>query len=391
MDDELTCSELFGPRETGSCRLRGSLLRANCIIGGTGFEYHDAMARATTVWEIPKGNAEPTKLAEGVIDVEKTLENWVEKHPDLLEPGLIVLARQLETAGGPLDLLCLDAEARLVVVELKRQNAYRVALAQVLDYAACVSALSYDELKRAVDDNRKARGDQLTLDDLLKSALAEEAAEWTPDVAGPRLMLVGTGADASLRRIVDHLTTQYDVPVNGVFFDVSLTGVGSILLVRSAVVADEQAALQGRRRGRGGMTHEELVSLADERGVRSFVDPILNAWRESTGRSGRPERKWPCWSLGTKGDGRTVAAKLYPWDDDITAKKAWLELFSPRLAADIEVDEQKLLQSLQQAGISVDENYIELADEATSIAVAKWITATFAPASAAPTVSSTIV
>jgi hypothetical protein len=131
------------------------------------------------------------------------------------------------------------------------------------------------------------------------------------------------------------------------------------------------------------MTHEELVALADERGVRSFVEPVLNAWRESTGRSGRPERKWPCWSLGTKGDGRTVAAKLYPWDDEATAKRAWLELFPQRLAADIKTDEQKILESLKQAGIEVEENFIELADEATGMAAAKWITATFAPATPA--------
>lgn len=34
-------------------------------------------------------------------------------------------------------------------------------------------------------------------------------------------MLVETGADESLRRIVDYMTAKYDVPINGVIFDVS--------------------------------------------------------------------------------------------------------------------------------------------------------------------------
>lgn len=147
------------------------------------------MARATTVWEIPKNTTEPKRLSEGTIDLEKTLEDWVEQHPDLVEPGLTGLARQLSTEGGLLDLLCLDADGRLVIVELKRADAYRIALAQVLDYAACIAALSYDELKLRVDENRKARDDAGTLDGLLKTALGDGAQDWTPDATEPVLCL----------------------------------------------------------------------------------------------------------------------------------------------------------------------------------------------------------
>lgn len=46
------------------------------------------MTRATTVWEIPNDNtSELKRLHERTIDLEKTLEDWVEKHPDLVEPG----------------------------------------------------------------------------------------------------------------------------------------------------------------------------------------------------------------------------------------------------------------------------------------------------------------
>jgi RecB family endonuclease NucS len=89
--------------------------------------------RATSAWQIsPEG--QPQKLLPGAIELEHAFENWIIAEPDLLEPGLRVVARQLQTESGPLDLLCLDDSGRLVVVELKRDSAYRVALAQALDY-----------------------------------------------------------------------------------------------------------------------------------------------------------------------------------------------------------------------------------------------------------------
>lgn len=336
------------------------------------------MTRATTVWEIPMGTSEPRRLAEGTIDLEKTLEDWVEKHPDLVEAGLSVLARQLATDGGPLDLLCLDVDGRLVIVELKRADAYRVALAQVLDYAACIAVLSYEELKLRVDENRKSRGDSGTLDEVVKSVLGDAAQDWTPDATDPRLVLVGTGADESLRRIVDYMTAKYDVPVNGVFFDVSVSSSGSTLLVRSAVVADEQAAQQGRRRGRGGITHEELIGLAKERGVDAFVQPVLDAWRTSTTRVGRPERRDQYWSLATKSNGKVVAARLYPYDEDAAVKTAWLKLEVARIATELNLDDEGVCKSLSDAGITiVDEVWIELSSETDAKNLANWIETLF--------------
>ncbi|MGE0790084.1 MAG: endonuclease NucS domain-containing protein [Sandaracinaceae bacterium] len=336
------------------------------------------MPRATTVWEIASIGSEPKRLSDGFIDVEKTLEDWVEKHPDLIEPGLTVLARQLLTDGGPLDLLCLDADARLVIVELKRADAYRVALAQVLDYAACIALLSYDELKQLVDANRQKRGDAASLDEILKKVLDEGAEEWTPDAAEPRLVLVGTGADASLRRIVDYLTAKYDLPVNGVFFDVSVTSGGGTLLVRSAVVADEQAMQQGRRRGRGGVTDDDLLAIAKDRGVEAFVPPILAAWRDATGRSGRPERRRRCWSLGTKADGRVAGAWLYPDDDAPEEKRVWLQFGKTKIAEDIGCSLLQLDGQLTAHGITIeDEEWAPVASEEDVGKIVAWVTAAY--------------
>lgn len=336
------------------------------------------------MWEIPKGNVEPTKLPEGAIDVEKTLEEWVENHPDLVEPGLTVLARQLPLDGGVLDLLCLDAHGRLVVVELKRGEAYRAALAQLLDYAACVGALPCDELKDLVDGHRNGRGESATFDDILQKVVPEKARGWTPDAGGPRLMIVGTGADESLRRIVAYLTTKYQVPVNGVFFDVFASTAGGTLLARSAVVADEEAARQRGRRGRGGMPDEDLRRLAEDRGVLSLVEPVLHAWQTATGRRGRPEPD-RYWSLARKSDGRVNAAWLYPWDDDTARRTAWLKLEVPSMAADASVAEAGLWASLADMGIAVSDGvWVELRSDEEVAKVVRWIEQVYGVTAPAP-------
>src|SRR5712675_902909 len=73
---------------------------------------------------------------------EEMLEGILVKLPDLLFEELTLVGRQVETAGGPLDLLGVDEEGRLVVFELKRGTLTRDAVAQVIDYASYLAELS---------------------------------------------------------------------------------------------------------------------------------------------------------------------------------------------------------------------------------------------------------
>ena len=68
------------------------------------------------------------------------------REPDLLIPGLRLVGRQTPTEGGPLDLLGVDEDGRLVVFELKRGTLSRDAVAQIIDYASDLDAKSDDEV-----------------------------------------------------------------------------------------------------------------------------------------------------------------------------------------------------------------------------------------------------
>ena len=84
---------------------------------------------------------------------EWLLEDILTRNPGMLEDGLTLVGRQTETAGGPLDLLGVDSNGRLVVFELKRGMLNRDAIAQVIDYASYVDQM---DLPRSPDWSRFA-------------------------------------------------------------------------------------------------------------------------------------------------------------------------------------------------------------------------------------------
>lgn len=54
--------------------------------------------------------------------VEANLQELLAEHPEVLEEGLTLLEREYATDIGPVDLLCRDADGRVVAVEVKRRG-----------------------------------------------------------------------------------------------------------------------------------------------------------------------------------------------------------------------------------------------------------------------------
>ena len=111
------------------------------------------------LWQVDGGA--PRKLSPASIALESDLESWIEADPSLLEGGLTIVGRQLQTQAGPLDLLAVDGSGTLVVVEIKREALTRDAVTQALDYASCLNELSEEELDRKTEDYlRRKMGEQ---------------------------------------------------------------------------------------------------------------------------------------------------------------------------------------------------------------------------------------
>jgi hypothetical protein len=77
------------------------------------------MPTKMALWKVgDDGKAVP--IEEEKLSAEATIESAIESAPELLGVDVLIVGRQVPTPSGPLDLLALDGDARLVVVENKR-------------------------------------------------------------------------------------------------------------------------------------------------------------------------------------------------------------------------------------------------------------------------------
>lgn len=199
-------------------------------------------------------------------ETENHLEELLVASPDLLLPGLVLIGRQLPTEGGPLDLLGVDQDGRLVVFELKRGTLTRDAVAQVLDYASDLAEKGFEEITRLVEKYSGQRGIQ-AIQDFEDWFGREFPDSGGTDDGGPRMVLVGLGADDRARRMVDFLVgTGVDIQL--LTFQ-AFSAEGRLFLARQV----ESKALTAKT-GEGSSKEENrrsLMALAKEHGVEDLL------------------------------------------------------------------------------------------------------------------------
>ena len=100
----------------------------------------------TEMWRIDNGLE---KVSFSSLEAEKKLESNLDKDISIIDPGLMVIGRQVITSFGKyIDLLAIDSEGHLAILELKRYKTPRDVVAQTLDYASWVQGLTYDDIVR---------------------------------------------------------------------------------------------------------------------------------------------------------------------------------------------------------------------------------------------------
>ena len=140
----------------------------------------------------------------GEMETENLLEDILTKNPNMLEIGLDLVGRQVDTPGGPLDLLGVDRAGRLVVFELKRGRLNRDAVAQVIDYASQLNAMDLDVLYRHIADRSGKLGIQ-KIDDFEVWYNNNYPEQDGDALKPPRIVLVGLGVDETTERMVNYL------------------------------------------------------------------------------------------------------------------------------------------------------------------------------------------
>ena len=166
------------------------------------------------LWSVDRTDGKLSATAVESIDNTKTeqdLEELLVASPDLLMDGLTLIGRQVSTDGGPLDLLGIDADGRLVVFELKRGTLTRDAVAQVLDYASDLAALDAVRFGALIEKHSGRHGVD-RIEDFADWYRQEHPGESEFPLDRPRMVLVGLGVDDRARRVVNFLAeSQVDI------------------------------------------------------------------------------------------------------------------------------------------------------------------------------------
>lgn len=212
------------------------------------------------------------------LDLESRIQEWLERDISILDPGLLVIGRQVETDfGGFIDILCIDAEGDLAIVELKRDKTPREVTAQALDYASWVTDLSPDQVAAIANDPPAVD---------LQSAFKDKFGAELPDDVNEkhRILVVGSKIDQSSERIMRYLSDSYGVNINAATFQYFQQPDGAELLARVFLLEPSEVERKTRTGGsskpRQNLTFNELEDLADEHGVRDRYEHAVSAFQQ---------------------------------------------------------------------------------------------------------------
>ena len=230
------------------------------------------------IWELDGSQATPLK-SNNQLESEQGLEDTLVENPNLLMEGLILVGRQTPTEGGPLDLLGVDGDGRLVVFELKRGTLSRDAVAQIIDYASDLDAMDLGALTDHISEGSGSHG----IDEI------EDFQEWyvnrgfddLESLKPMRMFLIGLGADDRTERMVRFLAENSNLDISLLTFHGFVYGDKTILAKQVEV---EGPAESDRRPTSGHVStsekRERLERRIEESGVSEQFDAVRSMFRE---------------------------------------------------------------------------------------------------------------
>ncbi len=194
------------------------------------------MATEIKTWEIINGELTEinTSLAQNGRKEKDDLEKWIKSNQKILGDDILIFGEQVRTKSGPLDYLGIDNSGNLVIIELKRDKLARDVLAQAIDYASDVANWNMEDLNEicrtfsgnSLEDYITDHFENVEIDDLLINK-------------AQRLLLVGFSIDEALSRMIEWLSSKYDIGINAIILNYVKTSSGNELLSRTAIIPEE--------------------------------------------------------------------------------------------------------------------------------------------------------
>lgn len=190
------------------------------------------------IWRIDK---EIERIDFSSIETEEKLEAVLQDHIELLDPDLMIIARQQQTAFGKfIDLLGIDSQGDLVIIELKREKTPRNVVGQLLDYASWAQSLTYEDITSIFSEYNPGKVFEQKFSEKFDTDPPERLNE------NHRLIVVSSELDNSTERIIDYLSSGFGVPINAVFFRYFKDN-GGEYLSRTWLIDPNQAEVQSSK------------------------------------------------------------------------------------------------------------------------------------------------
>ena len=275
------------------------------------------------LWAVDNaGGAVPVQPADAM-ESESLLETTLVAHPELLERGLKLVGRQTATEGGPLDLLGVDEDGRLVVFELKRGTLSRDAVAQVIDYASSLDSLTDGDLAKLISE-RSGNLDIDKIDDFEDWYGRHGAGEGLESLRPIRTVLVGLGVDDTTERMVNFLAKNGGMNISLLTFH-GFTHENKTFLARQSRV--ERSGRRPRRVDREA-NREGLLERAGQWGITELFEEANDIFRKQWEG---PQERARTYGLGFRLSGlqrsgklaRRIYARVIPVPDGL-----WIQFFN---------------------------------------------------------------
>ncbi len=195
---------------------------------------------------------------------EGKLEDIIAEDISILDPNLLLIGRQVPTSFGKfIDLLAMDADGKLVVIELKRDKTPRDTVAQLLDYGAYIRQLEDEDIATIFENylkKYKPENASISLDSAFCNYFSvNEMPESLNDAH--ELVAVASELDYSTERIVNYLADEYGVAVNVVYFRFFKDGNNKYLSRVWLIDPGEVEVKVVEKRGQESWNGEYYVSL----------------------------------------------------------------------------------------------------------------------------------
>ena len=230
------------------------------------------------LWELDGSQATPLG-PNNQLESEELLEDTLVKNPNLLIDGLTLVGRQMLTEGGPLDLLGVDGDGRLVVFELKRGTLSREAVAQVIDYASDLDDMDLGALADHISE-RSGAHDIEEIEDF-QEWYVNRGFDDLDSLKPLRMFMVGLGADDRTERMVRFLAVNSSMDISLLTFH-GFDYDGKTILAKHVEV---EGPAESDRRPTGGYVstsekRERLERRIEESGVSEQFAAVRSMFRE---------------------------------------------------------------------------------------------------------------